>query len=73
MSGRRASANSRADQLGRLIDVACGRGLTIYEIVVEPKSFRLRTQPLGESAPAEDAADRWLREQGDAGKAGRGA
>lgn len=73
MSPRRPPANSRADQLGRLIDVALGRGLTIYSIEVKPKSFLLLTQPLGESPDPEDAADRWLREQADAGQAGRRA
>jgi hypothetical protein len=52
-------SNTKEAQLERLIYVAQGRGLTIHEIVLEPK----RTSPLGESPEAEDPATRWLREQ----------
>jgi hypothetical protein len=66
-------SNTKEAQLERLLDAVSAKGLTVYEITVEPKCIRLRTQPLGESAMPEDAADRWLRGRANADKAGRRA
>lgn len=60
-------------QLDRLLAVVIAKGLTVYEIAVEPKCIRLHTQPLAESRPTEDAAEAWLRSQLGADKAGRRA
>ena len=66
-TGKRAPAdNSRRAQIGGLIDLAREKHLTVYEIVVEPRCIRIRTQPLGESPAPEDAADKWLRGKLDA-------
>ena len=68
-----ARETTKEAQLARYIAVAQAAGLTIYGIAIGPKRFFLLTHPLGESPPAEDAADRYLREQANAGKARRRA
>jgi len=62
-----ASPNSREAQLGRMIAAAQAAGLTVHAVEAEGRRVRLFTSPLAgglpESQPAEDDADRWLREQ----------
>lgn len=63
-------ANTKEAQLERLIGVAQRAGLTIYGIAVGPRRLEVMTQPLHDSPPAEDAADRWLRRKLDEGQSG---
>ena len=67
---RPATGNSKSDQLSRLLEVVRAAHLTVYQIVVEPRGFRIVTQPLGESPVAEDPADKWLRGKMDEGATG---
>lgn len=70
------SPNSREAQLGRMIAAAQAAGLTVHAVEAEGRRVRIFTSPLGEGlpgpAPAEDDADRWLRER-RARKTGRAA
>lgn len=59
--------NSREAQIGRLIDAVQARGLTVHAVETDGKRLRVLTSPVAAGLPApqpaEDAADRWLRER----------
>ena len=62
---------TKADQVRDLVQAAIRGGMAVGRVIVRPKEIVIET--LGESAEPADAAERWLREQGDARKAARRA